>query len=384
MMRASAIIAAVAVLAACSPTAVAAQSADSGTGLPVTGLDFSGIDEFWKIVDLLAHDVEPSERDWQSLLTTPGYRLAIRSAGGMIRQDLSIAVRPSRARELSALAQRNDDRAARLKHLVRALTYRQELVAFRESLSRAAPVAEGMRLAQRYLPPGATSVGEPPLVAFALFRSDAYSQPAGIVMDLLNALDKGVNPMLGHELHHAYLRRLAPVARTTAAKDADTTIAGALTQLRNEGLADLVDKPYPLTPRGEGSAAYTARYNEEYARTPSTLRSVDSALAATAADSSQYAAAGDRLRALLWSSGHASGAYMARAIYETFGVDSLYPAAYNPASFLWTYAAAERARGRPLPWSPSTLRAIAKLDERYWAGAVGATRSSSRAADGAP
>jgi hypothetical protein len=384
MIRASAIVAAVAVLAACSQTAIAAQSADSGVGLPVTGLDFSGIDEFWKIVDVLAQDMEPSEREWQSLLTTPSYRLAIRSVGGTIRQDLSIAVRPSRARELTALTQRDGDRAARLKHLVRAITYRQELVAFRESLSRAAPVAEGMRLAQEYLPPGATLLGEPPLVAFALFRSDAYSQPAGIVMDLLNALDKGVNPMLGHELHHEYLRRVALAARTPAAAAADTTIAGALTQLRNEGLADLVDKPYPLTPRGEGSATYSARYNEEYAHTPSTLRSVDSALAATAADSSQYTATGERLRALLWSSGHANGAYMARVIYETFGVDSLYPAAYSPASFLRTYAAAERARGRPLPWSPSTLRAIAKLDERYWTGTPGAARSSSRAADGAP
>ena len=32
--------------------------------LPTTGLDFSGVDEFWRLADQLTKDVEPSEDDW--------------------------------------------------------------------------------------------------------------------------------------------------------------------------------------------------------------------------------------------------------------------------------------------------------------------------------
>jgi hypothetical protein len=78
------------------------------------------------------------------------------------------------------------------------------------------------------------------------------------------------------------------------------------------------------------------------------------------------AAAGQRARTLLWSSGHANGAYIAREIYETFGVDSLFPAITSPAAFLRTYAAAEKVRGNASPFSPKALSTIALLERRYW------------------
>ena len=35
--------------------------------------DFSGIEEFWKIVDILKKDKEPAEEQWQAMFETPGY-----------------------------------------------------------------------------------------------------------------------------------------------------------------------------------------------------------------------------------------------------------------------------------------------------------------------
>jgi Putative zinc dependent peptidase (DUF5700) len=83
-------------------------------------------------------------------------------------------------------------------------------------------------------------------------------------------------------------------------------------------------------------------------------------------DSTQLGTVGLGVRALLWSNGHPNGAYVARVIHETFGVDSLFSAVRNPAAFLRTYAAAERKRGNPAPLSAEAMRVIERLEQRHW------------------
>ena len=36
-------------------------------------LDFSGMDEFWKISSTLTKNAEPAKEDWDKLFNTPGY-----------------------------------------------------------------------------------------------------------------------------------------------------------------------------------------------------------------------------------------------------------------------------------------------------------------------
>ena len=354
-------------LAILAPTAGAQTTVPADTTMPTTGLDFSGVDQFWQIVDLFLANREPTDDQWRALLSTPGYRLDERSIGHTVRRDIELAFSSSRRAEFDSLTTLTNDQASRLQHLRRALGQRAQLVALRDSLPRAFPVEEARRLAQGYLPAGATSLGDPPLVAFAIFRNDAYSQEQGVIADLLNVLDKGLNPMLGHEFHHTYLSRAENRALARDRNTPDGELVQAFRQLRNEGLADLVDKPYPLAWTSEVRAAYVKRYNEEYARTPATLRAVDSLLAAVAVDSTQLPAAGARALQLFWSGGHPNGAYMARTIVETFGVDSLFPAVHNPVAFLRTFAAAERKRGNPPPFSPAAMRTIDALERRNWA-----------------
>jgi hypothetical protein len=350
-----------------APIAGAQAAAPADTAMPRTGLDFSGVDQFWHIVDTFAAGGEPTDDQWRALLATPGYRLAERSIGATVRRDIELAFNPARRAEADSVSALGTDQASRLAHLRRARSRRAEFVALSDSLPRVFPVAEALRLAQRFLPAGATTRGDPPLIAFAIFRNDAYSQAQGLVVDLLNVLDKGLNPMLGHELHHTYLERATDGRRIVLNRDGpDGQLAQAIRQLRNEGLADLVDKPHPLAWTGEERAAYVKRYNEEYARTPATLRVADSLLAAAADDSTQLPAVGARLLQLFWSGGHPHGAYIARTIVETFGVDSLFPAVYSPAALLRTYAAAERRRGNPPPFSAAAMRTIDGVERRHW------------------
>jgi len=330
-----------------------------------SALDFSGVDRFWQIVDILSRDSEPTESQWQALLATPGYRLAATNLGPVFRPDFDIAFRPSRHAELVRLTGDSDDRALRLEHLVQAVRERPALVALRDSLARGTPIADAVRRAAQLLPPGATTHGEPPPVAFALFKDDAYSLPAGVDIDLLYARRVPLALILAHEFHHTYVNRLnKPVP--PGAPHADAALRDALYAARNEGIADQIDKPYPFSSPIPAMASYVARYNAEYARTPETLHEFDSLLTIIADDPRKMDDLGMTAQMLLWSNGHPNGAYMAREIIATFGVDSLFPGVRDPAAFFRTYAAAERAHGRPSPFSPKSWRVIDSLEANYW------------------
>jgi hypothetical protein len=228
-------------------------------------------------------------------------------------------------------------------------------------------VNEAVALAARFLPPHATEGKDPPLVAFALFRDDAYSLgPLGVIVDLDNVSEEGgLTLLLAHEFHHSYLSALSKIPRLIADQPA-AILVNALSNMRNEGIADLIDKPYPLSyPNSPGLSRYAQRYNEAYARTPAVLHSIDSALVVAADDSMQLRPVGRRVQTLLPSSGHYNGSYVAREIYETFGVDSLFPGVTNPFAFLRTYAAAEAKRGNPPPFSPKAVTLLDALERKY-------------------
>lgn len=338
--------------------------------LPPTGIDFTGVDRFWNVGRILTRDSEPTAAQWAELFSTPGYRLALKNLGPELKDDIDLALRPSRHVEFVRATAGGDDHALMLVHLAQAWARGAELEAYRDSLARGTPIADALALASRFLPPGATKNGAPPLVAFAFFKDDGYSFPEGIVVDLLYARTEaaGGTPLvrnLAHEFHHSYVNRMARrTGNATPSPDAD--LRDALYNLRNEGLADLIDKTYPFHAPVPGLVAYAARYDTEYARTPTTLGTLDSLLAAIARDSSATGDAAMQASMLFWSNGHPNGAYVAREILETFGVDSLFPGTRSPVAFLRTFRWAERRHGRPDPFSESAWRELEALDIRYW------------------
>lgn len=333
--------------------------------LPVTGLDFSGVDEFWRLADQLTKDVEPSEDDWHRMASSVGYRLSFQLVQTS-RSDMEIALRPSRSAEFDSLTKIASDQADRLRHFRATMTHRVALAAYRDSLTRSLPVDKAVAIMARFLPPHATDGKTPPLVAFGLFRDDAYSLgPVGVVIDLDHVYEEGgLVELLAHEFHHSYLSAMSSLRDPE--RDSSTALYFALAYMRNEGIADLIDKPYPLSyPKSAIMSAYAKRYNEAYARTPAVIHSIDSALVVGADDSTKLVAVGRRVTGLLPSSGHYNGSYVAREIYETFGVDSLYPGVHNFFAFLRAYAAAEAKRGNPPPFSPKSVALLNALERKY-------------------
>jgi hypothetical protein len=350
------------------PVLSAAQSPTSQgeTPLPASGLDFSGIDAFWPVADLLVKDVEPTEAQWSALFSTVGYRLSLRMVG-TTRSDMEIALKPSMRAVFDSVSKLNTDQAGRAMHIARAVTHRTELAAYRDSISRALPLQEAIARAAKFLPPHATDGKEPPLVAFAIFRDDAYSLgPRQIIVDLDHVLvEGGLTDLMAHEFHHSYLSTLNRVDFPPQSESA-APLLRALNNARNEGIADLIDKPYPLHfDRSPGMAAYAKRYNEAYARTPQVIHSIDSALVLASDDSTKLRDVGQRVAQLLPSNGHYNGSYVAREIFETFGIDSLFPGVANPFAFWRAYGEAEVKHGRPWPFSPKSQALLDALEKRF-------------------
>ena len=323
--------------------------------LPLTGIDATGIRQFWQIVDTLSIDAEPSDSLWHSMFATPGYRLSWQGAQPL-REDLEIAYRPSRRALRDSLSNTADDQATRLRHFARVLADRKLLDTYLGSLSHTLSLNDAFAIAQRFLPPGTTDGRQPPLVALALFRNDAYAVGTqGIVVDLENARCSNLPLLVAHEMHHVLIGYAATVRPTRTDLSSPDPLLGALFELRNEGAADQIDKPYPLVPHDSSMQGYADRYNREYASTRATLHIADSLLAGVPVnDPEALLATSQRVRSLFVFGGHPNGAYMMRTIVETFGVDSMFSADRNPFAFLRIYEAAEIKRGNGPTFSPAT------------------------------
>ena len=102
-----------------------------------------------------------------------------------------------------------------------------------------------------------------------LFKDDAFSSSGVIVVDLMIAHGDVLVPILAHEFHHSFVNRLSSFVPSAGAEG--KSLADLLYTMRNEGIADLIDKPYPFKPFMASFADYAERYNAEYARTPIVL-----------------------------------------------------------------------------------------------------------------
>ncbi|HVE33267.1 MAG TPA: DUF5700 domain-containing putative Zn-dependent protease [Gemmatimonadaceae bacterium] len=330
--------------------------------MPTTGVDWSGVDQFWMAVDTLSRDIEPSPAQWRALLISPGYRIATISHPTIARA-IELAFKPSRRAQRDSVLARLSEDSATIAHLLAAAAARDDLKRFRAALAPhvADSIAYAIRNAGRFLPAGATDHA-PPLVTFTIFASDGYSQEPGVVLDLYHVRETGLADFLSHEFHHHYGSALD---RTTYAVNAgDNRLYQQIRQLKNEGIADMIDKPHPLV-EPAGMQWYANMYNAAYEKTPATLKVLDSLLVAAGTDSAKLFNAGTRAQRLLISGSHPNGAYMARTILETFGRDSLIATTPSAFAFIRMYEAAEAKRGNASPFSAEGRAALGAIENRH-------------------
>src|SRR6185437_10022224 len=141
------------VLATALPLTGAAQSQAGRPALPTTGVDFTGVDQFYRIADVYAKGAVPTNAQWTALFDTPGYQLVENVHEGF-RAQVELALSPAlRARRDSVLA---GDAALR--------------ASMGDSIALAKP------LTARYLPAGTIDRFPTPLIAYAVFGDDGFAE----------------------------------------------------------------------------------------------------------------------------------------------------------------------------------------------------------------
>lgn len=356
-------------LAVCLASSAGAQSVSASvSALPATGVDFTAIDAFYRVADVIVTGQEPSLEAWHALMATPGYQLLLQQ-NQVIRQTFMNALAPSRKGERDAMLAEDTDAALALRHIIRAHEQKASVLRMRDELTATIgdSITASLMLAGKFLPAGHANRAPPPFIGFAIFGNDGYSVDGGVLLDALFVADEGLVPLLAHEFHHALASRLDRTIRPQfgATPPPDATLVMPLIQLRTEGIADLIDKPHPLPPRDGPLAWYAPRYNDFYTRSPAILKSIDSLLVVVRDDSTAMNGAATTARKLLWSNSHPTGAFMARTILDTFGTDSLMPALYNPFAFLRAFSSAQIARGKRPAFSGKALELLTDMERRY-------------------
>jgi hypothetical protein len=339
--------------------ATADGSTDGGVEVQ---LDFSGVDGFWEIAEIITRGDEPTVGQWQQLLGTPGYAALTRSEfpPDFFSKAINLALDSTRAAEREALT----GGAARIvNHVHDARGRKQELQDWADEL-RNRGLESVVSRAFELVP--ASWPREAPMIAFVIFDNDARGYDP-IVIDLLASKQRNLNPFLAHECHH-WIRNRHLAFDPTLAEGEDEALLWVLNQLQAEGIADRIDKQGWITGEVETPAS-KASYMDEYMRNlraaPEHIRQLDAILSGDRKDRSDRSAEGDSLRAVVPQSGHPTGFFMASRIVAVLGEPALVDSAGNPFTFVELYQQAALARPTEAPpFSDQALELIRSLGER--------------------
>lgn len=315
-------------------------------------LDFSGVDQFWKIAGILEGDREPSEEEWTALFQTPGYRGLMRHESWFSREffmnRLGLVFKPSRAVELKeALSKKKN---ANIEHFAGIKAKKRDLDRLRAKLETGALMDEALRKTREFLPKGAMDKEPFPPVSFIFFDTDARGY-VPIIVDFAFALAEGPRfaDLLAHESHHYYRNRnLAYDEGNVRAKHSG--LFNSLAQLQAEGMADQIDKHVPYfvdTPPLRSELA--DRYRKSVMDSPRVLASYNELF-------EQMADQPSKISSLpLVQSGHPTGYFMARLIIDNGDLPALIDKAGNPFAFIYLFNKAALKQKRPEAFSAKAI-----------------------------
>jgi hypothetical protein len=336
------------------------------------GIDASGLEAFWPVMDSLLADQEPTAEAWDLLWATPGYA-ALEEREGR-REGFSQAFRAAfraSAGELRAELEQQRYWARVLAHLDRVPEKRLELEQHVAGLSAGELLDSAVADAASLLPAGAVPDGARPPIALVVFASDGRGYSNLLVVDVLNLMDKpDPEGFLAHESHHYFRAGIAVGEWPEEAPE--NLLLHALSKLEVEGIPDQLDKAglpglseaelealYPQS----GLRDYYQRYRAAYAESAETLRWLSDRLEEIGAAPHSIRDLGDAIYEEMPMEGRPLGAFMARTILDSLGEEALAEVAGDSFAFLSRYQEAARVAGTEV-FSADALRLVDSLRAR--------------------
>src|SRR5688572_7274134 len=151
-------------------------------------IDFAGVDQFWRIADLLQRDIEPDSTLWNALFATPGYAAleAREKRRGAITLGMRSAFKPSLRATRDSILATNPWTARVVRHMQSLPAQRARLDSLRTALIGARFLDRAAEQAATLLPAGVIQKYGTPKVAFVFFLPDGRGYPDLLVADLAN------------------------------------------------------------------------------------------------------------------------------------------------------------------------------------------------------
>ncbi len=368
----------------CSYTCLMAQ--ESKNANPTFG--FSGIEEFWKIVDILQTDVEPTEKQWQAMFDTPGYARLVVSEfkPEYFKRILGAVFKPSLEDQISIIIDEYKQKGGFLGWYTSLVVEGyQEAKRDREWLNkrmeelRTYPYLEKASQEALKLLPEDTG-DEYPGVEFIVFSDSRGYDPMIIGLTGKDELSpqeleclqsqgydhhRPLVLLLAHEAFHLY-RNQKLEFEFPDTNHADYSLVWLLDQIENEGIGDLVNcKELYFNSGCLRESRLALNLQKEQKSQPAFIRIIDGIFAELNRDPELVSQLGRSLLSFVPRSGHPTGFFMAKVILEQYGKDEIIKVARNPFRFFSLYNDAAKKSGMGPVFSEETMDFISSLEQKY-------------------
>ncbi len=325
--------------------------------------EFSGIDQFWKIIAKFEKNQEPSNSDWDKLFNTPGY--IILTSGEFTREffeeNFRLVFKPSESKNLE-LALKSSRNNHHLLHYIKVRDNKEKIREQYKKLKRNKGSKIALSRTLQYLPQ--RRVKEYPPVSFVIFESNGRGS-SPIVVDLAASIEWDFISFLSHEYHHWYRNRQLQInLRKVTSEDRD--IVDALSLIEAEGIADMVDKKDWYTKPSSAVSEYARKFLYDVQSTPHIITQIDLAFQQMVKDPKDKRYLGRKILNILPQRGHTTGYFMARQILEHFSNKELTKCVGNPFKFVLLYNDAVHKSGSKYPgFSDDTIKIINEMANNY-------------------
>jgi hypothetical protein len=328
-----------------------------------SNFEFSGIDQFWNIIKTLESNREPSQKEWDKLFETSGYKVLLKSEFNrkFFEDNFRLVFKPNESEKLS-LALRSKKNIAHLSHYIKVKENKEKIREQYKKLKRNKEHSAVLERTLEYLPQ--RRVSQNPPVSFLIFESNGRGS-SPIVVDLAASIEWDFVSFLAHEYHHWYRNRQLQFNQNKISVD-DIEIVNAFSLIEAEGIADMVDKKEWYTKPNNAISDYAREYLYDVQRTPSIISYIDQALIHLSKNPGQERKIGREIINVLPQRGHTTGYFMARLILEKMSKRELVKTVGNPFDFLKLYNEAAKKTGGKYPgFSNEAIEIIDRLAKKY-------------------
>ena len=328
-----------------------------------SNFEFSGIDQFWRIIAKFEKNQEPSSSDWDKLFSTPGYKVLTSGefTQKFFKDNFRLVFKPSEGTKLND-ALNNKRNIHHLTHYIKVRENKEKIKAQYKRLKINRKYRTALDRTVEYLPQ--RRVSEFPPVSFVIFESNGRGS-SPIVVDLAASIEWDFMSFLSHEYHHWYRNRQLQIdLRKVTAEDRD--IVDAFSLIEAEGIADMVDKMDWYTKPSSAVSDYARKFLQVVQSTPHIISQIDLTFQQIAKNPNNKIYLGRKILNILPQRGHTTGYFMARQILEHFSKKELTKCVGNPFKFVLLYNdAIEKSGGKYPGFSDDTIEIINDMENKY-------------------